>query len=618
MPDESMPGFILRLAHRLDRSPGEIIRRTGLTTGHRANGTIAPAGHLLMLEESRLLAFCTATRVGSDAAQALTFSPLVDRHPAVRRALRGGHQAVGLRPRAVFPHWILAFYSRYCPRCLAGDGSAIQAEHGGPWKRQWRLGITFACLEHGVLLKDSCPACGLLAFSGYPAAPLRLLPTPARRGLHPAQCRNTPTGAPHQDSCGHRLDANATGPALTPALVRLQADLLALLTPRTDSRTAFEYLADLQVAATIVQATWPAAADAVPAEVAGALDDHIGRLDHIADKPDRGRTAAIAWSAPPTSVPATAALLFAAAHLATLPAPELLATLSALLNGAPALEGQRWGDIRRTITYDCSDTFRTQLHGVVNPLPAAHAARKLAAAQRPDPGAHWQDSAATSLIPVCWRGYGPEHIPQEIPESWFAVFTGEELPPRSRTRMLQRQVAVQLIQAATGLGFEEAAEYLGIPRSWIAREPRRLATLSASWRWRAFDFPSALTRLASHIASQTKKTDYHARRTVFRSWELDEETWTSLNHLHKGLRSPAWRQRDCASAFVWSRITGSEYRLAPPFNTGEASTERRLHSESPELQMLTFWESSRANPNSRCSGLISALEAHARTLADKI
>ena len=42
--------------------------------------------------------------------------------------------------------------SRYCPSCLA--------ERDGRWLLSWRLGWVFACPAHGVLLCDTCPACG--------------------------------------------------------------------------------------------------------------------------------------------------------------------------------------------------------------------------------------------------------------------------------------------------------------------------------------------------------------------------------------------------------------------------------------------------------------------------
>ena len=42
--------------------------------------------------------------------------------------------------------------SWYCPSCLA--------ERDGRWLLAWRLGWTFACTTHRVLLCDTCPSCG--------------------------------------------------------------------------------------------------------------------------------------------------------------------------------------------------------------------------------------------------------------------------------------------------------------------------------------------------------------------------------------------------------------------------------------------------------------------------
>lgn len=42
--------------------------------------------------------------------------------------------------------------SRYCPACLA--------DNGGRWQLLWRLGWTFACTRHRLLLLDRCSRCG--------------------------------------------------------------------------------------------------------------------------------------------------------------------------------------------------------------------------------------------------------------------------------------------------------------------------------------------------------------------------------------------------------------------------------------------------------------------------
>lgn len=80
----------------------------------------------------------------------------------------------------------------YCPQCLAGDGSPIQDQHGGAWRKTWRLPIVFACAVHRRLLEHLCPSCGQPAMSAA-----SLIPCSRVGGLHPVQCRtalSTPRG----------------------------------------------------------------------------------------------------------------------------------------------------------------------------------------------------------------------------------------------------------------------------------------------------------------------------------------------------------------------------------------------------------------------------------------
>jgi DNA-binding transcriptional ArsR family regulator len=84
--------------------------------------------------------------------------------------------------------------SRYCPSCLA--------ELGGRWLLAWRLGWTFACPAHGVLLCDTCPGCG--------QAPRGRA---GRAGLNPpGSCANT---IKRREQCGADL-RKATAGRLAP------------------------------------------------------------------------------------------------------------------------------------------------------------------------------------------------------------------------------------------------------------------------------------------------------------------------------------------------------------------------------------------------------------------
>jgi DNA-binding transcriptional ArsR family regulator len=66
--------------------------------------------------------------------------------------LPAGRLDVAVLDRYLPPGPIRRRGSWYCPSCLA--------ERDGRWLLIWRLGWTFACPAHGVLLCDTCPACG--------------------------------------------------------------------------------------------------------------------------------------------------------------------------------------------------------------------------------------------------------------------------------------------------------------------------------------------------------------------------------------------------------------------------------------------------------------------------
>ncbi|MFG2631716.1 TniQ family protein [Streptomyces sp. NPDC048473] len=157
LPDESLPGFLLRLAHRLDLAPQQLARRVKLITPEDPHARVS-AANLLMMPSDRLHAFAEAVRMTPADADALTLSSYADRYPALAQALaRPGSIP---RPRKLAQPWILMNHSRYCPACLAGDGTPVQNRYGGPWKRQWRLAVVFACLDHEPFSVPSARAAG--------------------------------------------------------------------------------------------------------------------------------------------------------------------------------------------------------------------------------------------------------------------------------------------------------------------------------------------------------------------------------------------------------------------------------------------------------------------------
>ena len=122
VPGEALDSWLEALARRHQVTVGTLVTALGWRMPSSPGGLVAgiPAQVLRRLEH---LAGLPARRL--DVA-------VLDRHLPLGPVRRRG--------------------SRYCPSCLA--------ERDGRWLLAWRLGWTFACTTHRVLLCDTCPGCG--------------------------------------------------------------------------------------------------------------------------------------------------------------------------------------------------------------------------------------------------------------------------------------------------------------------------------------------------------------------------------------------------------------------------------------------------------------------------
>lgn len=132
---ESLPGWLRRLARRYRVTPGAVLEHIGIQ--HRAQ--VHP--DLTKLLRDHLAGF---TRAGLHP----------DTHPTRAWPLGSAlerldsHFWTDVRNRRT-PRWRRA--SRYCPACLATTGT---------WQETWHHPYHLACLQHGTLLESRCPTCG--------------------------------------------------------------------------------------------------------------------------------------------------------------------------------------------------------------------------------------------------------------------------------------------------------------------------------------------------------------------------------------------------------------------------------------------------------------------------
>jgi len=579
---ESVRGYVLRLAHRLDRAPGRIAVLTGLGRTFPGRGDLTvPAGRLLHLDASTTTSFAAATRLSAHEVAALCLDSLRDRYPpldrdhqaAPHRTSNGGVATGGLAS------WVFTQSTRYCPQCLAGDGSAIQRAHGGAWQRLWHLPPIFACTLHRRLLLHQCPQCRQPVHTRHHRA-ASLFPRAQDATLHPAQCRTTIRAGAHwkqHAACGARLDLVDPGVQASPVdhqrpmlerLLVVQHKLLELLQPDGPTQTisvgrpvaVAAYFLDLRLLVGLLLASWPHARPLAQAWAgADPVDQHLDHQRQQAQaRHQQGRKPLPFRNRPPIEPDACGNLLAIAEQLLTLDDPGAARQrLDPLI--AHAAAQQPWvGHLLRTEPH-CSDGLREAIKPWITALrPSDQPGRRRGSRHGP--------------LRDC--RFGPHHIPQFLPAGWYARhfhhLTGID------PLVLRRFVPAKLVQMTAGGSLSAAAEYLGLSPSSNNIRPRSTSkTSSANWR-------PALEALADDLDAATRLVDYAQRRDTLSNWLFPLDDWLELatdfrrRQTWQGRASTRWgeRKRKVASVLVWARITQSEHRLAPLIVAERASSPR--------------------------------------------
>jgi hypothetical protein len=629
---ESLAGFLLRVAHRLDLAPSRIAVLTGL--GWQAPGRsvpIVPVGRLLHLDTTTAARFAQASRLRADEVAGLCLDSLRDRYPPldvndVNYELNGvRRQADGVMGLA---RWVFTRSTRYCPQCLAGDGSPIQQAHGGAWQKVWHLPVVFACTVHRQLLSHQCPQCRQPVHSRHGGG---LLPRLHDATLHPAQCRTTIGRGAHwrtQSACGTRLDRPApktlTGqrqdPSLEPELelerlLAVQYKLLALLGLEPNANdppevisvgrpaTAAQYFVDVRLLVGLLQASWPQARPlAEPWMGADTIDRHLGQHRQQASPGRRAgrRTLDVAvHDRPPVAAAACGGLLALADQLLTLDdLPAAREHLDPMIAQVSARRDS-WVEHIRSLQPHCSDGLRTAI------APQTH---------------RWRgDYAAAAQV----RRFGPQHIPQYLPADWydryFQSLTG--LNPR----LLRRLAAIKLVQLAQGGSQQAAARQLGLP-------PGRYAAAAGYrvQRWARDQANAAKLHVALHtLAAELDATpasdliDYGRRRAALQAWSIPRDDWHELATELRGRQSPTaqlltdWgdHKRLTASVLVWTRVTQGEHVFAP------LVLHEQQRSRRNQIARVA-WEVARGSgpgrPQHHYVALMTALDTYADQLAARI
>lgn len=561
LPEESLPGLLLRLAYRLDRSPARIAALCGLSRHqHRL-----PAEYLIALPAESTATLEAAASLRKGEAHALTLSAMAASYPPLATMRLGGSRNMASARRT----WALNLSSRYCPNCLAGDGSTIQNVYGGPWRLRWHIPVSFACTAHSRLLEQGCPQCG-----GHPNRPSNterqgLITQRAISGLHPAQCRHLlasgPVGADIRTPlCAARLDQTACAAEQPDSdlvmMLALQRRIDRHLTPTKHAHPTSDnystrkqqFFSDLIAAAQLIRLSWPDSARFAPSSTAADLiARHVATWNALREDRIPGRRVRNAWAAPHEPAESGVLLLAADTLLADRgqESPALRERIQPLANAAFSRNQA-----------NISAAFRRM--DVSPGLSRALAQRSLGFNRA---GGHHH---ARQHVPSRQCQFGIEHVPALLPEAWIEAHFGDLTSlwdPMDvwKPRHLRRVTSLKLVEMAGGGPWPRCAKVLGIPWTTAQRSLTVLKRiLLPGGLWPLLD--TAVEAVAQELDAAALHVDFAARRRTLSTWQIPVEDLAALTvGLVRLTNVESSSMRAAVTALVWARVTQGDHLHSP-------------------------------------------------------
>ncbi|MFF3663899.1 TniQ family protein [Streptomyces olivochromogenes] len=542
LPEESLAGYVLRLSHRLRRTPGRTAELCGLLTYRKDRLSTALLQYLTPEQAGRLAA---AARLTSDEVHALTLDSLTGVYPplTVVRNVRERTQTMASA------QWALDFSSRFCPDCLAGDGSDIQNIHGGAWKLIWHLPVVFACPRHQRILHYRCPQCRNL-LNNHTRTRVNLVKVASRLVEHPLQCRNPVppiSGTGPAVLCASRLDHTPSqGPDGTDLehLIAFQRRLLARLTPGVEVADR-DYFSDLIMAIQLIKLSWPLGTHLLPSRpLTDLIDTHVAEASRLLQASDRsGRRTG--FRDPPTDPAQCGALLLAAeALLAPADPAELREHIQPLVKEMNSRASAYGAQIARSM--DISPR-----------LSRAMAARTYG-------------SQGHRNLHAYTRDYTLDHVPAHLPLDWYRTYFGgflDQLPPTTRRagweRVLRQAASLRLAQLVTGVPWTTCAAELGSTKSIAAKILTRLGhELQTPGLWP--DFEARVDQIADRLEADPNRIDYGQRRRALATWTMPEKHWRALTAGIPRLRRLHERaDADLGTVLTYCQVTQGHYLHSP-------------------------------------------------------
>ncbi|WP_369184940.1 TniQ family protein [Streptomyces sp. Y1] len=550
LPEESLPGYLLRLSYRLNRSPVRVAELAGLgpVKANRLSTDL-----LLGLLPEAATAFGAAARLSPAEVAVLG----LQRHQGAYPLLGTVHR--NRTAGSVTGSWAFTLSTRYCPACLTGDGSPVQRALGGAWKSTWHLPVVFACPSHGTLLKHRCWKCQA---SSNPIRRGRatLLHRPSATGIHPLACRadgpNTAGSPPAQrPPCGARLDEDPAHSKNTALAADTMAHLMRVqqrLLDRLHDAEAHDpwFFPDLRAASQLIKLSWPPPPGILilPGPLLDLIDDHVEAVRPGVNAHPAGGTPAL-WSAPSDAGQCGALLLAATTLLTADDRVHLREGIQPLAQAAFARHPGSYTTLRRqNLSPALARALVRQAHGF-------HAAGRT--------------EKASVRVPSRDCRFGIEHVPPYLPGHWydehFADFAERLDNPTSYTvRHLRRAASLKLAEMAAGGSYPQCARQLGVPAEKATSTMNKLRPqMARGTLWG--DFETRIENIAQRLDDDKDRIDYARRRTALADWQMPADHWAELTAIlsPRFVRMAGETGRLTATVLLWTELTQAEYAHSP-------------------------------------------------------
>ncbi|GHB71773.1 hypothetical protein GCM10010331_69680 [Streptomyces xanthochromogenes] len=548
-PGEALDSWQEFLAHRLKCPFTDVLRALGLPNRDPAlTDPILPRWTTLATPDE-LATIAQVTGVPPDVLAAMTLQPF------------DGH-AVVIVPQRRHVHRQLLWGrsgSRFCPACLA--------ESGGRWQVTWRLGWSFACTRHHVLLADRCPACGHIP---------RLRSHPRTETPRPGLCASPPQGAgPRPRRCHHPLSATPVT-ALAPGspLEETQRLIDSLL---TDPDRAVRWPLYGRAGA-------PLGVVLHDAKCLGALIlNHATSSDlqalapaDVLDRIERYRTNPLPGTSQRT--PETRRM---DQHSYFAPA-DAAATAVAVTAAVRILQAENIRAAGRAVQWLTDRVAATgrQLHpanlaalgGTVSPVLEA-ALRCSREAQLMPVARLRHRTAVHSTRPPANQDTRARMLPTALWPAWALRLSPRHLDGKPVARRADELLTVACLLVGNTTPIAAATRLTGTTVS-----SHNVSTLLAELTRRtdSTDALNALILLADHLDTQGAPIDYARRRTLFTTCDrfLDPQVWQELQGR---LRSNLIPSAAHAQRWIFQALTGSPAHLAHPDVAPATASQRQQY-----------------------------------------